>query len=50
MRGRKGRDRGRKDWAGEDAVLFRLAFQLQKTAQDRTSDCRVRVLGGSPLE
>lgn len=50
LRGRKGRDRGRKDWAGEDAVLFRLAFQLQKTAQDRTSDCRVRVLGGSPLE
>ena len=28
LRGRKGRDRGRKDWAGEDAVLF-LAFRLQ---------------------
>lgn len=50
LRGRKGRDPGRKDGAGEDAGLFRLTFQLQGTAEDRTTDCRVRALGGSPLE
>lgn len=50
LRGRKGRDPGRKDWAEGGCGAVPLGLQLQGTAEDRATDCRVRALGGSPLE